>query len=65
MGLQQETYENSIRSARNMASVTAESYASTSQEVLTITLDNLTPNQISDGENITGIELNINSSQIT
>jgi hypothetical protein len=36
-----------------------------SQEVLTITLDNLTPNQISDGENITGIEPNINSSQVT
>jgi len=36
-----------------------------SQEVLTITLDNFTPNQTSDGENITGVELNINSSQIS
>ena len=36
-----------------------------SQEVLTIILENLTPNQTSDGENITGVELNINSSQIT
>jgi hypothetical protein len=36
-----------------------------SQEVLTIILENLTPNQTSDGENITGVKLNINSSQIT
>lgn len=36
-----------------------------SQEVLTVILENLTPNQTSDGENITGVELNINSSQIT
>jgi hypothetical protein len=36
-----------------------------SQEVLTVVLENLTPNQTSDGENITGLELNINSSQIT
>lgn len=34
-------------------------------EVLTIVLDNLSPNQVSDGENVTGIQLNINTSQIT
>jgi hypothetical protein len=36
-----------------------------SQEVLTVTLENFAADQISDGENITGIKLSINSSQIT
>src|ERR1022692_1481103 len=34
-------------------------------EVLTVILENFSPNQVSDGENITGLTLNINSSQIT
>jgi hypothetical protein len=34
-------------------------------EVLTVVIDDNTVNQKSDGENVTGVELNINSSQIT
>jgi hypothetical protein len=36
-----------------------------SQEVLTVIIDNLSPNSVSDGENVTGLKLNVNSSQIT
>ena len=36
-----------------------------STEVLTVIIDNFSPNQVSDGENVTGIQLNINPAQIT